>query len=92
MDTFKKPRDQFVDDVLEGLVRSGEKHTGAYQQPSDPALQPGTPLSPPFLRLGAWTLPLHCSAGHNPEGGKRPRASPPPPATTCHLGHRSQEG
>lgn len=26
MDTFKKPRDQFVDDVLESFVRSGKKN------------------------------------------------------------------
>lgn len=27
MDTFKKPRDQFIDDVLKGFVRSGKKNT-----------------------------------------------------------------
>lgn len=90
MDTFKKPRDQFVDYVLEGLVRSGEKHTGPYQQPSYPDLPSlGSHFSPPFLRFRTWSLPLQFfSAGYNPEGGKRPRASPP----TCHLGYRNEEG
>lgn len=36
VDTFKKPRDQFVDYVLEGLVSSGKKHTGPDQRPSYP--------------------------------------------------------
>lgn len=90
MDTFKKPRDQFVDYVLEGLVSSGKKHTGPYQQPSypDPPRQ-GSHFAPPSLRFRAWSLPSTTSQLDTTQReGTGPGLPPPPPAGLQEQGGR----
>lgn len=73
MDTFKKPRDQFIDDVLEGFVRSGKKQREFYPPRPHPYIASQEPLfPPPFLDPGPGHQGLQ-SRGLDPSGISQPR-------------------
>lgn len=83
MDTFKKPGDQFVNDVLEGFVRPGKKRTGAYQHLSliPPAPEPTSHRLSLDSGLRPWGP---CGPGLSPSSISQP--------TTSWIQPRGREG
>lgn len=92
VDTFKKPRDQFVDDVLEGFVRSGkETYRGVSATIASHLLSldsgPSTGVLVDLVLTQSSISQLDTTRR---EGGREPSA-PPPPATLA-IGIRRTEG